>query len=64
MTPIQRATRRCDSCGRVIAVVPTDSPHDFTYRCACGNAGIVAWDGDHPPPVFEAPAVQQAELFR
>ncbi len=58
----QRRVHRCD-CGRDVQVTPTDSPFEFEWRCACGQARLISWAHANPSPVFQPPQPIQKELF-
>jgi hypothetical protein len=60
--PTQPATIRCEACRALVRVV-AQSPYEFTYRCACGRGGVIAWAHAAPPPQFTPPAPQQLSLF-
>jgi len=37
--------------------------YEFSWRCACGRAGVIAWAHAHPPPQLdEAQRCQQGAL--
>lgn len=54
MTRIEQAHGRCDQCGAVTTITPTDSPWEFDWRCPCGFAGTVSWAHNAEPPAFVA----------
>lgn len=55
-TEVQTDTRRCEDCGRLLAVTPTDSPWEFQVAaCRCGYAGrLISWAHAAPPPRYES----------
>ena len=48
--PTQSLAYRCD-CGASVAVSPVTA-YEFSWRCACGRAGVISWFHGSAPPVF------------
>jgi hypothetical protein len=48
----QPSVERCP-CGRLRSVTATESPWEFTYRCACGQYGTWSFAHKDPPPTYE-----------
>ena len=51
----QESTFRCDHCGRLAAVTPTQSPWEFDAECVCGRSFVLSHAHDEPPPKYVMP---------
>lgn len=59
---IQTDQHRCD-CGQDAPVVRVTA-FEFSWRCACQAAGVLAWSHTNNPPKWTPQPMGQLEMFR